>query len=148
MLTKSLSPLFERELNAVKKELSLYQKEENIWKVAGQVNNSAGNLALHICGNLQHFFGAVLSKTNYVRNREEEFSRKNIPIDELFDELDKTIDVVKETLSSLHESDLQKLFPARVTVGEVTTEFFILHLALHLSYHLGQVTYHRRLLDN
>ncbi len=49
---------------------------------------------------------------------------------------------------NLKNEDLQKTFPINVFNYEMTTEFFLVHLTTHLNYHLGQINYHRRLLDN
>ena len=110
------------------------------------VKNSAGNLCLHICGNLQHFIGATLGNSGYIRKRDAEFSRKNVPAKLLVDEIETTIKVVEKTLNELKEEDLQNTFPINVFGYEMTTGFFLVHLAGHLNYHLGQINYHRRLL--
>ena len=147
-MIEALKQLFIRDLEKLKAEISSYTSEQNLWKIKGTVNNSGGNLALHICGNLQHFIGATLGNTGYVRNREAEFSRKNVPIRELVAEIELTIKVVQKTLSELKEDVLQKKYPIDVFGYEVTTEFFLTHLTTHLTYHLGQINYHRRLIEN
>jgi hypothetical protein len=48
----------------------------NFGIIADGISNSAGNLCLHLIGNLNHFIGATLGNTGYVRNREQEFSSK------------------------------------------------------------------------
>ena len=97
-------------------------------------------------GNLNHFIGAVLGNTGYVRDREKEFSLKNIPKQELIASIENVMPVIKNTLSNLTETDLEKNFPVEVFGKPMKTEFFLLHLTTHLSYHLGQINYHRRLL--
>jgi len=150
-----LIKLFLRDLEKLKTEITSFKDEKNIWEVSGdtrlsggQVKNSAGNLCLHLCGNLQHFIGAVLGNSGYVRNRDAEFSRKNVPVKELVNEIELTAKVVEKTLNELDEEILQKTFPINVFGYEMTTEFFLVHLTTHLNYHLGQINYHRRLLDN
>src|SRR4029077_3543264 len=110
--------------------------------------NSAGNLALHICGNLQHFVGAVLGKTGYVRDRDAEFTRKDVPRHELAREIGKTIAVVSGTLGRLAPGALSVTYPAAPNNLQVPTGLFLLHLAVHLTYHLGQANYLRRALTN
>ena len=147
-MIKTLDTLFQRDLENLKTEISSYKAEKNLWKISGTIKNSAGNLCLHLCGNLQHFIGAVLGNSDYVRNRETEFSRKNVPVKELVKEIELTTTVVEKTLNNLKEVQLKETFPINVFSYEMTTEYFLVHLATHLNYHLGQINYHRRLLDN
>jgi len=142
-----LQQLFVRDLEKLKTEITSYKDEENLWKISGDVKNSAGNLCLHICGSLQHFIGATLGKTGYVRKRDEEFNRKNIPIREFVAEIDSTIKAVQKTLNELREEDLKNTYPINVFGSEMTTGFYLTHLTTHLNYHLGQINYHRRILD-
>ena len=141
-----LEKLYQRDLEKLKIEITSYKDEKKMWKVAGELKNSAGNLCLHICGNLQHFIGALLGNTGYVRKRELEFSKTNVPVTEMVAEIDKTQQIVQKTLSALKK--LNDTYPVNVLGYEMTTGFFLTHLTTHLSYHLGQINYHRRILDN
>lgn len=143
----TLTKLYLRDLEKLKTEITSFKDEKKIWEISGNVKNSAGNLCLHLCGNLQHFIGAVLGNSGYVRNRDAEFSRKNVPVKELVDEIELTAKVVENTLNELEEEILQKTFPINVFGYEMTTGYFLTHLTTHLNYHLGQINYHRRLLD-
>ncbi|MCX6199409.1 MAG: DinB family protein [Bacteroidetes bacterium] len=145
MLNLSLSEIYERNLLQLKYEINLYANESALWSVRGQVSNSAGNLCLHLIGNLNHFIGATLGNTGYVRHRENEFTSKNVPRENLLAEIDKTIEVLKTTLSQMKEEDLAKEFPLLKHDKRVSTEEMLLHLLAHLNYHLGQINYHRRL---
>lgn len=141
----SLSTIFDRELTQLEKEINLYPDEESVWALEGDIKNSGGTLCLHVCGNLQHFLGAVLSKNGYVRNRELEFAARGIPRHLLLDEILKTKETVKHTLQQLEPEILEQEYPVQVWGYPVTTLFFLIHLAGHLNYHLGQVNYHRRI---
>ncbi|HCX22935.1 MAG TPA: DinB superfamily protein, partial [Cytophagales bacterium] len=77
-MNTELAELFTRDLNRLIKELEQYPNEEQLWVVTEGINNSAGTLTLHLIGNLNHFFGAILGNTGYIRNREAEFSDRNI----------------------------------------------------------------------
>ncbi|WP_304140337.1 DinB family protein [Mesoflavibacter zeaxanthinifaciens] len=147
MLTKNLIKLFKRDLTKLKEEIQLYNKESNLWITDKLISNSAGNLALHLVGNLNHFIGTALGNAGYVRQRDLEFSLKNISVEELIKQINDTIMVVENTLSSLTQSDLDKEYEKNPFKEKMTTEYFLLHLSMHLAYHLGQVNYHRRLLD-
>ena len=146
MITESLIEIFERDLNKLKAEIDLYKDESSLWIVKEGIGNSAGNLCLHLMGNLNHFIGAVLGNSGYIREREKEFSLKNIPRQQLIASIENTIPIVTETLHSLTEADLEKHFPIEVFGKPMKTDFFLLHLTTHLAYHLGQINYHRRLL--
>ncbi len=146
MNTASLIEIFDRDLNKLITEINLYKDEERLWIIKDGIGNSAGNLCLHLIGNLNHFIGAILGNTGYVREREKEFSLKNIPRKELIQSIENTITVIKESLSKLTVTDFEKLFPLEVFGKPLTTGFMLLHLTTHLAYHLGQINYHRRLL--
>lgn len=147
MITESLKSLYTRDLSKLKTEIESYQNEEALWKIDKEISNSAGNLCLHLVGNLKHFFGAILGNSGYIRNRDEEFLLKNIPKSELIIQVEETLNAVISTLSQLSEEDLEKEYPIEPLGYKMTTEYFLIHLFGHLSYHLGQINYHRRLLD-
>lgn len=145
MLQKILIEVFERDLTKLKDELTAYENEDKLWAVADGISNSAGNLALHLIGNLNHFIGAILGNTGYVRNRDAEFALKNIALADILADIDKTKDVVTKTLIGLTDAQLEEIFPQDKWNQHNTTGFLLVHLATHLNYHLGQINYHRRL---
>lgn len=147
MISQNLKSLFTRDLNKLKTEIEAYQDEANIWKTDKSVSNSAGNLCLHLVGNLSHFVGAILGNSGYVRTRELEFSLKDVPRTELIKKIEETLHIVTSTLDNLSTEDLEKEYPLEPFGYAMTTEYFLMHLFGHLSYHLGQINYHRRLLD-
>lgn len=146
-MTGSLQSLFTRDLNKLKTEIESYQNEDTIWKTDKNISNSAGNLCLHLVGNLNNYIGAELGKSGYIRNRELEFSLKDVPRTELIQQIENTIEIVNSSLERLSTEDLQKNYPSEPLGYEMTTGYFLIHLFGHLSYHLGQINYHRRLLD-
>lgn len=147
MLKETLIEIFERDLQKLKTEINLYRDEDNLWLVKDGISNSAGNLCLHLVGNLNHFIGATLGNTGYVRHRDDEFSLKNILRQDLVLNIENCIIIVKETLSKLTPDSLEKDFPLEKHDKIVSTTHMLVHLLGHLSYHLGQINYHRRLLD-
>lgn len=146
MLIETLKSLFNRDLNKLKVEIELSQNEDQIWVIDKNISNSAGNLCLHLIGNINTYIGAELGKTGYIRDRPLEFSLKDIPRSELISKINDTILVVNNTLDTLTENDLEAIYPQIVFEKEMTTGFFLVHLATHLAYHLGQINYHRRLI--
>jgi len=147
MLAQTLNSLFTRDLKRLKAEIESYRKESNLWLVEPDISNSAGNLCLHLIGNLNTYIGATLGGTNYVRNRPLEFSAKNIPQKRLITMIEETIIVVEQTLDKINQETIEAEYPLPVFDERTSTEFFLVHLTTHLSYHLGQINYHRRLLD-
>ncbi len=143
----SLIILFERDLNKLEVEISQYATNEDLWKTGGAIANSAGNLCLHLCGNLQHYIGAQLGNSGYVRNRPLEFSTKGLSKEQLIREIHTTKHILVKTLKSTSQESLQKTYPEEVLGYPMTTGFFLTHLFAHFSYHLGQINYHRRLIN-
>ena len=146
MITENLALLFERDILKVKTEISLYADETKLWLTAPGISNAAGNLCLHLSGNLQHYIGGILGHSGYIRNRPEEFSRKNIPAEQMMDDLDKVAALVAKTLRELSVDQLGKEYPEKVFEQSMTVEYFLLHLLAHLNYHVGQINYHRRMI--
>ncbi|KAA1246799.1 DUF1572 family protein [Aquimarina sp. RZ0] len=142
-----LKTILNRDLQKLKLEISSYTKEKNLWLVTDQVSNSAGNLCLHLIGNLNTYIGAEFGKTGYVRERDQEFALKNVPVSKLLSMIDETILVVENSLNLLTRDDLQKEYPRMLLDKKPSTALFLVHLTTHLTYHLGQINYHRRLLD-
>ena len=148
MSKQALISLFERDLEQLKEEILAYQSDNKLWTVAGDIKNSGGNLGLHICGNLQHFVGRMIGNSDYVRERDKEFSDKNVPVEALIKLIDTTKKVVIDTLSKLSPEDMKKEDPKEFYKRDMDIEHFLIHLHGHLTYHMGQINYHRRLLDN
>jgi uncharacterized damage-inducible protein DinB len=148
MLINNLQQLFTRDLMKLKGEIDLYHDEINIWKTANGISNSAGNLCLHLIGNLNTYIGSVIGETGYIRNRPEEFSAKNILRKELIHNIDATISMMQQSFLKLAVGSLEKEYPMKVFEIPLSYEQFLLHLSGHLMYHLGQINYHRRLLDH
>ncbi|MBN8704788.1 MAG: DUF1572 family protein [Bacteroidetes bacterium] len=143
----TLAEFFDRDIKKVAEEISSYKTEENLWVINGAISNSAGNLALHLIGNLNHFIGATLGHSGYIRERDLEFSQKHIPRQHLISELNKTVQIVSKTFAEFPENKLKENFPLEKHGKIVTNEHMLFHLLAHLSYHLGQINYHRRLTD-
>lgn len=142
-----ISQFFERDLGKLKEEISVYNPETKLWIIKNEIKNSAGNLCWHITGGLLYFIGSVLGNTEYIRDRDAEFSDKNIPMKDLINRVDDTMKIIKNVLESLDEVKMKEKFPISPFNKEVSTEYFLLHLYGHLNYHLGQINYHRRLIN-
>ncbi len=111
MFTQFLADQFEAALLQLKYEISSYTHKENMWAIDNDIKNSAGTLALHLLGNLNHFIGATLGNTGYVRNREAEFSELNVPSSKLMKEIDEITYRIKIIIGNLTDSDLSNNYP-------------------------------------
>ena len=146
MLNDILIELYERDLNKLREEIQAFPDDASLWKTADGITNSAGNLCQHLIGNLQHFFGAVLGDTGYVRDRDSEFASKGRTKADLLAGVDAAESSIKLTLEKLTDKDFAQTYPVEVFGGPITTGYFLTHLTTHFNYHLGQINYHRRLL--
>ena len=144
LLRSALLTTIPRELRAVKREVEAYPDEASLWRPVPGISNAGGTLALHLAGNLQHFFGAILGHDGYTRNREAEFARRDVPRAELLAGIDAAIASVERTLEALTDDELEAPFPELIAKRRVSTSVWLMHLATHLAYHLGQIDYHRR----
>jgi len=144
---EALIKLFNRDLQKLKLEIENFTKEEDLWKVQGNITNSAGNLCLHLMGNLNHFIGAIIGNSGYVRDRDAEFHEKNISKKKLLNMVEDTQHVVSDTLHHFDKVNMLNTYPIQVFGEDMTYEFFLIHLEAHLNYHLGQINYLRRILE-
>jgi hypothetical protein len=144
----NITIFFERDLDKLIEEINSFKTENDIWKTKDGINNSAGNLTMHLFGNLNHFIGKTLANTDFVRKREEEFSVKDIPREKLVSDLKFLKETIKNTLPKLSEENLKKDFPLQIRDQTFSTENMLIFLLAHLNYHLGQINYLRRILES
>lgn len=144
MSTAHVSRLINRELASLRDELLAYPNEADMWEVPKGMPNSAGNLALHLVGNLRFFIGTQFGATGYVRDRDAEFASRAVPRAEIVRSIETAADEVTRTLATVDPAQLEKPFPVEIGGNRIQTEMFLQHLASHLAYHLGQIDYHRR----
>jgi len=147
-LARNLTALITRELDTLVREIELFPDDESIWKTSAGVSNSCGTLALHCAGNLRHYVGAVLGGSEYVRDRAREFSQRSGTRAELVDELRQAREAVVRTLPTLGAGVLDADFPEPVAGVTLPTHRFLMHLAVHLGFHVGQADYLRRILGS
>lgn len=146
MLVSSVHATLQRELAAVRRSVEAYPNDAALWAQRPGLPNAGGTLVLHLCGNLRHFVGTVLGGTDYVRDRPAEFSRRGVPRAALLAEIDTTSAAIDRGMAAVQDDDgtLSRAFPAPITNRPIATGDMLVHLAVHLAYHLGQIDYHRR----
>ena len=148
MIKESIEQLLKRDVKKLQQEIAAYEDESQMWRTVEGISNSAGNLCLHLIGNLNTYIGATLGGTDYVRQRELEFSSKDIPRYLMIENIDKVLVIIDETFEKISDEQLQEIYPSEVLGYPMTTLYFLIHLQAHLNYHLGQINYHRRILSN
>lgn len=146
MLNNLLANFYERDLRKLIDEVNQYKNEADLWKTAGEIKNSGGNLALHIAGGLNHYIGATLAHTGYVRNRDLEFSQKGVERKQIVAQLEALIPTVKQTLNAFTKEQMEAEFPVMFDGAKNSNSYVLTQLLIHLNYHLGQVNYLRRML--
>ncbi len=147
MLQQYLATQYEAALLQLKNEINSYTHKEHVWEVKNQISNSGGALTLHLLGNINHFIGAVLGNTGYVRQRDKEFSDRDVPTGKMMKEVDETIYRVKNIISNLTDAQLYGEYPLNDGKPAKITATRLVQVLAHLNYHVGQINYHRRLLD-
>jgi len=142
---EQVQKILARELRALRREVEAYPDDASVWVVPEGVANSTGTLVLHLVGNLRAFVGQALGGDGYERDRPREFSARGLPRTELLRDIDLTMAAVDRALGLLTADALAAEFPLAIGPVRVNTQDFLLHLCVHLGYHLGQVDYHRRM---
>lgn len=144
MLLPVIATILDRDLLALRREVEAYPDERGLWQEVPGISNVAGTLVLHLAGNIQHYLGARLGGTGYVRDRAAEFARRGVSRPELLREMEAARVAVKAALSGPTLPDPAADFPEAVGGVTVATGDYLVHLTTHFAYHLGQVDYHRR----
>ena len=147
MIQQALKQLYIRDLKRLKVEIESYKDDATLWRTQGDITNSGGNLCLHLIGNLKTFMGNGLSDLGYIRQRDFEFSGKDVNREELYTGIDETIDVISRGLDQLTDEQLAGDFPIVIWKEATGMTYTLIHLHSHLNYHLGQINYHRRMMD-
>lgn len=144
MLLPSVIAILDRELRTLRREVEAYPDEDSLWLQPAGISNSAGTLALHLAGNVQHYLGAVLGATGYVRDRPAEFARRNVPRTEIVQQIEAARQSLAAAKNRVVGSDLPSDFPEVIGNLRVETGDYLIHLVSHFAFHLGQIDYHRR----
>jgi hypothetical protein len=146
VLIPAVRAIFERDLNTLRREVEAYSSDQQVWRIVPGLTNSAGTLVVHLAGNLQHYLGARLAGNGYVRDRDAEFSRRDVPRVTLISEIEAAREAMRAGLAALSEAQLAEEYPEVIAGAKLITGVYLVHLTTHLTYHLGQVDYHRRVI--
>lgn len=114
---------------------------EQLWFSDEVVVNSIGTLARHMTGNFNHFFGAGFLKNGYVRNREQEFSERDIPKAQVISDFQAAAGVVQQAAMAINEEDVNKPYRTPCGVDFDSLGYHLIRLTTHFAHHHGQVSY-------
>ena len=146
MLAHELAALYTRDLTRLVQEISAFPDTATLWQTRSGITNSAGNLALHLEGNLREFIGRLLGNRDYQRDRPREFSDSGIEQRELVARLSALRDEIPLVVANLSAEELEAVYPQPHGGVTLSSRQMVIHLAGHLNYHLGQIDYLRRVL--
>jgi uncharacterized damage-inducible protein DinB len=146
MLLRVAAAIFDRDLQTLAREVEAYADERDLWRLPPGVSNSAGTLALHLAGNVQHYLGAVFGGTGYRRDRPAEFAERDVPRAELLRHIEAARAAVRAAAARADEEQLTGDFREVVGGVRVNAGEYLVHLISHFTYHLGQIDYHRRII--
>ena len=144
MVLPAIAALLDRDLRTLRREVEAYPDDGSLWRSVPGIANVGGTLVLHLTGNLQHYLGARLGGTGYIRDRNAEFARRDVPRAELLREIEAARAAVTTAVSRIVERELSTEFPETVGGVRVQAGEYLMHLSTHFAYHLGQLDYHRR----
>jgi uncharacterized damage-inducible protein DinB len=117
--------------------------EAELWAKPVEPGNSVGHLILHLTGNLNHFVGAQLGHSGYVRDREREFTEQNPPTKaDVLAGLDAAVATFRRVVGGLSAEQLVAPHP-EARFGTVVKA--LVHLVAHFALHRGQMSYLVRL---
>ena len=146
-LAPNLAQLYRRDLSRLIQQIEAFPDEEMLWRPFPGVTNSAGNLTLHIEGNLREYIGRQIGNVPYDRKRDLEFSSKGLTKQELITRLAGLRDTIPSIIAGLSPDLLAGRYPEVVLEKPLSTQEFLIHLYGHLNWHLGQIDYLRRALS-
>ena len=130
---------FEKYLPRIVRCLQLLSEKE-IWWRPNTASNAAGNIVLHLCGNLRQWIISGLGGAPDMRARDTEFSERGpIPRRMLIKQLKTTVREACETIDRLSAETLLQDFS--IQGFHVSGLVAILHVYEHFAYHAGQIAY-------
>jgi len=145
-IATELSALFRRDLTRVIQQISAFPDEKTLWAVTPGMSNSAGNLALHLEGNLREYIGRQLGGIAFERRRALEFSTAGLPAGDLVERLSAVKEMAARVIEQMPDDAFETKFPEDVLGVPMTKRQLVIHLGGHLNYHLGQIDCLRRFL--
>jgi hypothetical protein len=139
MFRKDARSGFEKYLPNIIRCLQLLNEKE-IWWRPNNASNAAGNIVLHLCGNVRQWIVSGLGGARDLRARDKEFSERGpIPRRILITQLKRTVGEACEIIDRLSAETLLQEY--RIQGYRVAGLIALLHVYEHFAYHAGQISY-------
>lgn len=141
VVTSTLASYYEEVRDKIHSWLAPISTEQ-LWTRPYPYGNSIGHLLLHLTGNLNHYIGARIAGTGYVRNRPLEFSdASGRPKEQVLADFDRAIDMVASTIRKQRPEDLTAPYSDPTEPCSNTNFAAFLRMAAHAYHHTGQIIY-------
>lgn len=141
LVTSTLAAYYEEVRDSVHQWVAPLSTEQ-LWRKPFPYGNSVGHLLLHLTGNLNHYIGARIAGTGYVRNRPLEFTDASKPSKEqVLANFDRAIDMVAATIRKESADDLLAPYSDPTEPRSNTRFAVFLRMAAHAYHHVGQIIY-------
>ena len=145
MLVAAVAAILDRDLQALTREVMAYPDERSLWATPTGITNSAGTLAIHLAGNIRHYFGAKLGDSGYVRDRPAEFATRDVPRATIIGQIEEARTALRAAADRTSDDRQDEDYPEVIAGVRVAMGEYLIHLVSHFAYHLGQLDYHRRM---
>lgn len=142
---QELAALFRRDIQRLIQELEAFPGDAYLWQTVPGILNGAGNLTLHLEGNLREYIGRALGGVEYQRDRPYEFAAKAMPASELIARIKGVEELIPTIIMNLTDKQIEAEY-TQYESGPLVTRQFLMHLIAHFNFHLGQIGYLRRIL--
>src|SRR5258708_21681004 len=126
--SQELSQLYRRDLTRLVQELQAFPGDDLLWQCRPGIANSAGNLFLHLEGNLLEFIGRQLGGIEYQRRRELEFASAGLSQEALVEKLQRLLEIIPSGIAELTDDALDAAYPQIVLGTPLSTRQFLIHL--------------------
>lgn len=139
LFRKNARSYFDEYLPRIVRCLELLSEEE-IWWRPNAASNAAGNIVLHLCGNVRQWITSGLGGAPDARERDKEFAEQGpVPRRVLIRQLKKTVEEASKTIEDLSAEAFRREFA--IQGYRVSGLAAISHVYEHFSYHTGQIIY-------
>ncbi len=119
--------------------------EEQIWARESDAQNAAGNLALHLAGNVRQWIVSGVGGKPDVRMRDREFAAHGgVTRDELLERLKVNLDAAIEVIEGLTPARLSETI--RVQNYDVSVLAAVYHVVEHFAQHTAQIVFLTKLI--
>ncbi|RPJ38944.1 MAG: hypothetical protein EHM35_03425 [Planctomycetaceae bacterium] len=111
MLVAAVAAILDRDLQALAREVAAYPDERALWQTPPGITNSGGTLAVHLAGNIRHYFGAKLGGTGYVRDRPAEFAARDLTRVTILAQIEEARAAVRAAAARTPDQRLEEDYP-------------------------------------